>query len=165
MELLGTFEAVAEIAIALTGFTGVVVALGRRDLIDRSPSERFFLRALVYWSLGTLFLSFLPAGLSGLAPATAWRIAHSTFLVFHTAVFVWFFRHTRQLAIPASPFGRVAVILGFGVILAEASVAFGFVLRAAPYLYLLALVWFLFLGATMFFVLRFPQLPDETAAQ
>ena len=112
-----------------------------------------------------MFLAFVPAGLSGLARNTAWRVAHAAFAIFHASVFVWYFRQARQLALPASSLGHLAVILGLGVFLAEASVALGFLSHAAPYLYLLALLWFLFLAATAFIALVFPQFRgDGTAA-
>jgi hypothetical protein len=60
-----------------------------------------------------------------------------------------------------STIGYVTLAVGLGVFLAEASVALGFALRAAPYLYLLALLWFLYLAATMFVILVFQQLRGE----
>ena len=160
LELLGTFETVAQIAIALTGFTGVVVALGRREL-GWSPTDKFLLQALVYWSLGTTFLAFVPAGLSGFPPDTAWRLAHFTFVIFHATVFAWYFHQARRHAFPVSTVGHFTVVVGLGILLAEASVVAGLVLRAAPYLYLLALLWFLYLAATMFIAMVFRQLWDE----
>ena len=171
LELLGTFEAVAEIAIALTGFTAVVVALGQRELSVWSPIEKFQLRALLYWSLGTAFLAFVPAGLSGLAPNTAWRLAHSAFVIFHTSAFAWYFHQARSLDLHSFPFGRLSVAVarlsiavGLGILLAEASVALGLVLRPAPYLYLLALLWFLYLAASVFVGLVVRRLSGEGPA-
>jgi hypothetical protein len=123
-----------------------------------SPIEKFQLRALLYWSLGTALLAFVPAGLSGLAPSTAWRLAHLAFLIFHASVFAWYFHQARSLALHSvASFGRSSIALarlsiavGLGVLLAEASVALGLVLRPAPYLYLLALLWFLYLAASVF---------------
>ena len=111
-----------------------------------------------------MFLAFLPAALSGVAPGAAWRIAHSMFFVFHASVFIWFFRHARQLALPISRVGYVPIVVGFGVLLGEASVALGFVSQAAPHLYLLALLWFLFLAAIAFIALVFPQYPRDGPA-
>ena len=152
----------AQIAIALTGFTGIVVALGRREISEWSPIEAFQLRALLYWSLGTTLLAFVPVGLSGLAPDTTWRLAHATFFVFHVSVFIWYFHQARRLNLLAATFGRVpsafarlSIAFGFGILAAEGSVALGLALPAAPYLYLLALLWFLYLAATMFIGLVF----------
>jgi hypothetical protein len=165
LELLGTFETVAQIAIALTGFTGVVVALGRRELAAWAPTERFLLRALLYWSLGTMFLAFVPAALSGVAAGTAWRLAHAVFAVFHSAVFAWFFQQSRRYSLPFTAASLGTVLVGLGVLLGELAVVVGLVTRAAPYLYLLALLWFVFLAAVAFAALVFPAIaPDESAA-
>lgn len=164
MELLGTFEAIAQIAIALTGFTGIVVALGRRELSDWTPVESFLLRALLFWSLGTMFLALVPSGLSAVrALMEPWRVAHGIFAFFHTAIFIWFFRETRRLALSlrGSKENLVTVPVGFGVLFAEILVALGLLASLAPFLYLVALLWFLFLATRVFVALVFPRPPAQ----
>jgi hypothetical protein len=90
LQLLGTFETISELAIALTGFTGVVVVLGTRSVEDWSDAERFGFKSLLYWSLGTVFLALVPSGLSSLGEAVPapWRVAHALFAIFHGGVFI-----------------------------------------------------------------------------
>lgn len=164
LELLGTFETIAEIAIALTGFTGVVIALGRGQLSDWSPTERFLLTALLYWSIGTMFLAFVPSGLASLRSLTEpWRVAHGVFALFHAGVFTWYFQQAGRLAIPVtrSPENLAIVVVGFGVLLAEVLVALGLLAGLAPFLYLVALLWFVFLAIRVFVALVFPRAPVE----
>jgi hypothetical protein len=165
LELLGTLETIAQISIALTGFTGIVVALGRRELRDWTPVESFLLKALLYWSLGTMFLALVPSGLSTItAVREPWRVAHGAFAVFHTGVFIWFFRETRRLAVPFET-GTVAILaVGSGVLIAEILVALGLLASLAPFLYLVALLWFLFLASRAFVGLVFPRPPAQPPA-
>jgi hypothetical protein len=166
LELLGTLEAIAQIAIALTGFTGIVVALGERELGDWTPVDRFLLRALLYWSLGTMFLALLPSGLSTVrALPEPWRVAHGIFALFHAAVFIWFFRERSRLAWPPTRSTEKAILtVGSGVLLAEILVALGFLANLAPFLYLVALLWFLFLATSAFIELVFPRPPAQPPA-
>lgn len=128
----------------------MVLAVGRRGVDEWTALEKFQLRALVYWSLGTMFLAFLPAGLSGMPRNAAWRVAHGCFFVFHASVFAWYSLEARRNSFPATHVARVVVAIGLGILLMEAAVSLGFIASAAPYLYLLALVWFLFLAASVF---------------
>jgi hypothetical protein len=77
---------------------------------------------------------------------------------------IWFFRQLRILVLPLSQSwsGLAIVVIGFGVLLAELLVALGFLYSAAPFLYLVALVWFLFLAASQFAVLIFPAAPVDS---
>jgi hypothetical protein len=59
---------------------------------------------------------------------------------------------------------RLSIVVGLGILLAEASVALGLVLRPAPYLYLLALLWFLYLAASVFVGLVVRKLSGEPPA-
>lgn len=166
MELLGTFETISQIAIALTGFTGVVVALGRGGPDGWGPSERFLLRALLYWSLGTAFLALVPSGLARLpAVAAPWRVAHGLFAVFHASVFVWFFRESARLALPIADYRPNLVIIpvGLAILAAEVLVACGLLGDAAPFLYFVALLWFLFLASRVFVALVVPAQRPDTA--
>ena len=160
-----TFETIAEIAVALTGFAGIVAILGHRGRQDWSPSEIVLLKALLYWSLGTMFLAFIPSFLASLGERVGapWRIAHAVFALFHTWVFVWYFRQVKVFA-NTSWFVRVAVPVGLSVLAVQILVAVGFFEAVAESLYLLGLLWFLFSAASCFVFLLFPadQPPPPT---
>ena len=71
-----TLSTIAEVALGLAGFTGVLVVLGRRP--GRfSAAEAFRLVVLLVGSLSALFLSLVPLVLHdfGLAGAHLWRVS------------------------------------------------------------------------------------------
>lgn len=145
----------------------MVVALGRAKLDDWTPIERFLLRALLYWSLGTMFLAFVPSGLSTLhGVREPWRVAHGAFALFHGAVFAWYFRELSRLGVPVIATLQTLAFLtaGLAVLLAELLVALGFLAGEAPLRYLVALLWFLFLATRMFIGLVFPPPAEPPAA-
>jgi hypothetical protein len=165
---IGTFETISELAITLAGFTGIVVVFGP----DRSgqPSEQFRFRALLYWSLGTAFLAQFP-GLLLAYPDTlpVWRISHSVFAVFHLSVLLWFFAGYRRLMQSGDPGppktirNALPVIsaVSFAVLACELAVALGPAVRFGSFLYLLALLWFLFLAAFTFTTLLLPAAAQQ----
>ncbi len=165
MELLDTYETIAEIAIALTGFSGVVVALQSRGLGGMSSRARFFLTALLYWSLGTVFLAFTPRLLASFGPEVAWRVSHGLFALFHLGVFVWVIRSMMQQRAQRVYAYRVVSAIGVVVLATEIAVALGYLQDLAPYTYLLALLWFVFLAAACFVELVIgPASPASEAA-
>ena len=78
MDEAETLRTIAEIGIALAGFTGVVVVLGRRSRGDWSSLETLRLYILLATSLAAVFLSFVPIlMLHGVASAeVAWRASN-----------------------------------------------------------------------------------------
>ena len=60
MDAQTTLSTIAEVAIALAGFTGVVAVLGNRRKNDWTSEERLQLRVLVETSMTALFASFTP---------------------------------------------------------------------------------------------------------
>jgi hypothetical protein len=72
---LSAMEVVAEVALGLAGFSGVLIVLSRTS-DGLGSAERFRLRSLIYASVGTMFLALLPLALFGgrWAEATVWQI-------------------------------------------------------------------------------------------
>ena len=170
MEIPGTFETISELAIAITGFTGIVVVF-TPDRMSQ-PSERFRLKSLLYWSLGTAFLAHLPGLLYAFPqPLPVWRLSHVAFALFHFGVFVWFFVVTAALrrteSLPPVPLRRlIDVVIGIGVsvLLCEVAVAAGMAEQYGPFFYRLALLWFLFLSAFSFATLILPLAAAQPGA-
>jgi hypothetical protein len=139
---------------------------------DRSdqPAEQFRLRALLYWSLGTAFLAHLP-GLLLAYPDTlpVWRISHSVFAAFHLYVFLWFFAGIRRLSqsdnvAPAKALWNATLVMsavGLALLACELAVALGPAVRFGSFLYLLALLWFLFLATFSFATLLLPAAAQQ----
>jgi len=70
-------QTLAEVGVAIAGFTGVVVVLGRRARGDWSPPEIQWLHMLLLSSLSVVFFALLPVVLenAGLLPSGVWRLS------------------------------------------------------------------------------------------
>lgn len=167
MQEFGTLETISELAITLTGFTGIVVVFGPERL--NQPAEQLRLRSLLYWSLGTAFLAHLPGLLLAFpSPLPIWRISHAVFAAFHLSVFIWFFAGIRRLR-QANDLQtgtvqmamRVIISTGVVVLACELAVAFGLAPGFGNFFYLLALLWFLFLAAFSFATLLLPAAAQD----
>lgn len=97
-----------EVGIAIAGFTGIVIALSKRDA--DSNARALLVSILLLASIASVFFSFLPMllSLSGLAEANVWRVSSATFLIYITAVFGY---RARQLD-AVRPRSSAAVVLG-----------------------------------------------------
>lgn len=69
-------EVIAQVAVGLAGFAGVMVAVAHPSG-GFHPVERFRLRALIYGSLGAMFMALFPFAIfSGLwAESNSWRVS------------------------------------------------------------------------------------------
>jgi hypothetical protein len=81
---------IAEIAIAIAGFSGVAAVLGRRSQGEWSPLDVFRLRELLLSSISIVVLCFVPIvlSLSPLTPSLVWVLSSGVWaatLVFVTA--------------------------------------------------------------------------------
>jgi hypothetical protein len=157
-----TLQTLAEIAIALAGFTGIVAVLGRRVRGEWAPLEWARLRDLLLASLGVVFFAFIPQLLHSVIPEipTVWRISSGLFALYHLTIMSLFFRRSgipsELLRAPSSTPSLVAFIFtppAVCVLLAQFAVAFGFVPSAAYFVYFLALLWLLFIGSLQFVIL------------
>ncbi len=100
-----------EVSIAIAGFSGIVVVLGRRQAGEWTSVDRLRLR-------GLLNASFAPIGISGFAlvllasdlPAeTVWRVASALY----AALFVLFFSHGMRQAsnLPQGEVNRLHLVV------------------------------------------------------
>ena len=87
-----TLLAVAGLAVALIGFSGVVTAIGRRGEGRWTPTEMLHLRTLVEPSAITLFGAFVPiiVGLLVGDIELKWRISNALLLAAHLVGFSLF---------------------------------------------------------------------------
>ena len=78
-DALGT---IAEIAIAVAGFSGVAAVLGRRSQGEWTPLDVFRLRALLLSSFSIVVFCFLPIvlDLTALAPSQIWALSSGAWL-------------------------------------------------------------------------------------
>ena len=85
-----TFSLVAELAVAFVGFSGIVVALGRRQSGNLSPLERR--------RLGNLFSQAFAALITSLVALTLLHAEVSEMVVWRLASAAWAFAATTMLA-------------------------------------------------------------------
>ena len=157
-----TLRTIAEIGIALAGFTGVVAVLGRRSRGDWSPLETLRLHILIQTSLLVVFLSFLPILLLRAASAEmAWRTANgacglalvvTTYVIatrWRASGFSWEGESVRVNRI----LGAISTLALFPILLLQFAAALGASFIDAFLLYALALLYLLSLGAMNFVLL------------
>ncbi len=98
MEAEGILTALAEVAIAITGFSGIVVALDRSDQ-PWSELEKTRLTMLLEVSISCVFFSFLPVlfYMAELSPPSIWFWSSGLWLVHIFVVFVYRLRQFPRL--------------------------------------------------------------------
>jgi len=153
MEGSDILQTIAEIAIALTGFTGIVIALGGRTGSAFSGFALIRFRVLLAASLAALALSLLPFFLHylGVPPGTTWSVCSAVVALFMVPIVIADIRSFRRYSdeIPAFE-RRVAPVIGMlGSALWVSQVANVVFLHAlGPFL--AAPLWFLGFSALSF---------------
>ena len=157
-----TLQTIAELSIALAGFTGIVAALGRRAQGEWEPHERARLESLLWAAVGGVVFSMAPSVVasSGLSEATIWRVGNGVFGFLHVAATAWFFRRwglvfrsllrspdTPRIVTASAP---IIALLVAALVLGQFAVALGFLPGLAPFFYLAMLLWILVIGLTQF---------------
>ena len=72
-----SFDTIAEVSIAIAGFSGLAAAFRTRRMRDWAEWERIWFWYILTWSFGSLLFSLLPPVLGGLglAPSGAWALS------------------------------------------------------------------------------------------
>ena len=141
---------VAELAVAVAGFSGVVVALERRSVADWSRGEQRHLRILLQVSALAIIFSLFPLILRrGIDVPAFWSIALSVYGIAHVAdVSTFLFR-------PVPGESQIPPTIGFALALFSIGVgAFGSA-TFAEVTYLCVLVWHLSIAGMGFAFLIF----------
>ena len=155
-----TLSTIAEVSIALAGFTGVVAVLGSRRDHQWTPEERLQLRTLVETSMTALFLSFAPSVLGQVmsSETAIWRVANFLLGTTHLAFISRFFVRTK-VARPTA--GQLALLAtGFIAILAHFLAAAN-LLPWYVTIFILGLLQQVFVAAFNFVLLLFPFRVDS----
>ena len=155
MDTQSILATVAEVSIALAGFTGVVAALGNRRKHDWTAEERLQLRTLVETSFTALFASFAPSilFLAVASEPAVWRSANLILGTLHLMNLVAFLRRSKEAKPTASQKGLLVV--GVAIILAHFLASAG----ALPWyvlIFVIGLLQQVFIAALNFVLLLFP---------
>ena len=169
MPLPESLQTIAEVGVALAGFSGLVVAF-RKKTGPLTEVEKYRLQVLLTMAFGAVFLSFLPEVLTSLELQAGRAWSYSGFaLCFYSIIFLsWWLRATRNF-IHTFPeifhwtvFTRMA--LGHvGVIVLQLSAAFSLVPVTTATAFVIALIWYLIHSAQQFVRMLFVQPKSDTS--
>ncbi len=150
-----TLTVIASIAVAIAGFSGVVVALTGKTTDSFGRAERLNLRILLQVSAFALLFSLVPLILHrALPPDLAWRVAMLLYGVVHVVDAGFFALKTRRLRAPsiAQKLAPLAgLIIAVGQLIVGAMAPIGWVEVS----YLRVLLWHLGLAGMGFINLHF----------
>lgn len=155
-----TLTAIAQVSVALAGFTGVASALGRRRKNEWTPEERLQLRTLVETSLTAMFLSFAPGVLDLIVASESalWQLANLLLGATHLTFITLFLLRTKG----ARPtIGQLVLLaIGFAVISGHFLAAVG-LLPWYIAMFILGLLQQVLVAAFNFVLLLFPIRASE----
>jgi hypothetical protein len=158
---------IAQIAVTLAGFSGIVVVLGERSA-HLTPIQTFRVAILIALSLGAMALALIPFGLNlaGLEGAALWRPASALLGAFSALLVAVFFPPTRRFwrEFPEifNPAIIALLVTGHAVNLAvQAATALGAFGNQRVGLYVFGLLWLLMHGAYQFVRILFIPLKSS----
>jgi hypothetical protein len=156
---IGTLHTIAQVAIALIGFSGIVSIFGERSKLKWTAQESLHLFTLLAPSLTVLFCSFVPILLATLSlnEETIWRISNLVLGVLHAAIFCRFLLSARNMKVSTEQ--KVSTSLGALVITAHFLAVFG-INPWYDFTFIFGLLWFLYVGISHFLSLFRPS--DES---
>ena len=149
MDVENALSTLAEVAIAITGFAGVVAVFGRRSSGHWTAAEGNRLTALIVSSLTALFLCVLPFLLLSIpvSEATCWRVLSFVVVVSRIAFMTRLFRIVgearrvpeaeREVSLVVSALFLAGDLVTIALLLANAF------WLAAVWPYLAAIIWLL----------------------
>ena len=148
MESQDALVLIAELAVAIAGFSSVVVALDNRTVKDWTPFQRHNLRILLQVSALTIFFALFPLILQrAVEGPSLWKWALGVYGVIHTIDVSSFIRRLPKNLPTAN---RVLPFVGLLIALASVSIAIFAPPLAAEVAYLCSLVWHLGIAAMGF---------------
>ena len=147
-----------QVAIAIAGFSGIVVALGRRGASDWTQYNEMRFQVLLAGSAGTLIFAFLPFVLIDLVrPGLAWRVVSALFLIFLIGIMILRLRQVRRLRMSFAERPRLLHINPwlFGVVqvIVLAMLVGNMIWFASSSLYVVAVIWSLAISFLAFVTL------------
>jgi hypothetical protein len=158
---------IAQIAVTLAGFTGIVVVLG--DPGGRLiPIQIYRVAILIALSLGAMTLALVPFGLhlTGLEGAALWRPASALLGAFSALLVIVFFPPTRRFFRQFPEIFNPAILTALAVghvvnVAVQAAIAFGAFGNQRAGLYVFGLLWLLLHGAYQFVRILFIPLKSR----
>ena len=148
----------AEVAVALAGFSALIIALTNRSDSGVDPISRGMVSTLIERSLVTVFLALLPILLSGLGvtPSIIW-LSCSMLLAVYACSLAWRSSIQRRSEPETEDYLNLPAFLllmsvGLLVILLQLIHAFELGIRQSVWWYLVGLTWLLISASYMFYI-------------
>lgn len=152
LEEIGTLHTIAQVAITLSGFSGIVLVFGQRASLTWTPEESLRLYALVAPSLTAFFCSFAPILIFSLTTdiSSVWRISNAILGVAHLANLAFFIMNPVKAKISIGQ--KINVVVGILVICSHFLVVIGF-LPWVVFIFIFGLLYLLYISVHNFVLL------------
>lgn len=164
MENFETLRSISEIAITLTGFTGIVVVFGQRSGGVWNPLEWVRLRMLLETSIGVLFLALVPIliGQLEVPDSVLWKTSNGLQALVHLSGIIVLYFRIRRLESKYWPREEKILLIvllpvSFAIIMAHILVCLGILDRFSVFIYLAGLFYLMLLSAIHFLLLLIPD--------
>lgn len=151
----GTLHVIAQVAIALIGFTGIVISLGERARDSWTAEVKLRLYTMLYPSMTALFCSFVPLILVYFITdiETCWRLSNGILGLAHAINLAGFLRGSKVAHITRTQ--KLNAIFGGCVVLTHFLAAFA-ILPWQEAIFLFGLLQQLYIGFHNFILLFKP---------
>ena len=151
MDPHGVLVTSAEIAVAIAGFSGIILAVGPDRLGELRDGSRLILSALILVTASTFVFSFVPLLLSAAAvpERTLWSSASSLHAVYLAGIALYRMRQTRRISPenrPSGSFFFLPVLAMSALVLQLANIFW----LHAPWPYLVSIVMLNVAGLAVF---------------
>jgi len=156
MDASEVLSTIAQLALGLVGFTGVVIAVDR-EKADVSRVDAFRLNVLLYSGSAAMFLALLPMGLEflNLNENDIWKLSNLGHAIFAFGFLTWFFPASRLTMQSAPEIFNITVWrfylaghLANGIL--QILAMLGAVNKQAIGIYIFGLFWLLFISLVQF---------------
>ncbi len=112
MDPNGVLATSAEIAVAIAGFSGIILAVSPNRLSELHDGTKIILSALILVTASTIAFSFVPLLMSAAAlpERTIWTSASSLHAVYLTGIALYRIKQTRRLSREERPSGSFLLL-------------------------------------------------------
>lgn len=112
MDPNGILVASAEIAIAIAGFSGIVLSVAQRRLNELRDGAKLILSVLIMVTASTLVFSFLPLLLAAaeIPEPTLWAVASTLYALYMVSIALYRLSQHRRLAHEERPGGAFVLL-------------------------------------------------------
>ncbi|MCK5443686.1 MAG: hypothetical protein KAJ23_17510 [Maribacter sp.] len=157
---ISTLNTIAQIAVALIGFSGIVVIFGDRHKRGWSETESLKFYALLATPLTALVCSFVPILLSTLLNENEliWRISNGTLGILHLLNLLYFIKKLKRVTLTLSQ--KILIPTGLIMITAHMATAAN-IIGWHEFVFVLGLMQQLIVGVDNFIGLFRPTEQDE----